>query len=215
MFSDTADPELRQGDIVEGLVFPKVICEALPVVGVPSTGNHPIASPFNLTGSFDRNSGLEWFSAQIKVIRVYSMILSPCCDLQLREGRLSLPAILAAPLLDVTFKIRNSPDDLRIFKENRLEDYTGQYYVEGHPPLPRDYMVDFCRIVSIPSGEYAHILRGKILQLTDLERVKFKIKLGLYFSRPTEEEVSEGLTGQPIENTAPLVKVESAYETKG
>jgi len=40
--------------------------------------------------------------------------------------------------------------------------------------------VDFSQIAPVPGSEYESLLRRKVLQLLDRERVKFKIKLAAY-----------------------------------
>lgn len=201
MFSHTADAaELRQGDIVQGLYYPQLNCETLPLLGVAPPDAGPHVEGLSLAASARTQSGMAWLTAQVSVHRGYSMVLSPCCDLERRGGKLEVPAIVVAPLLQVAYNIRNDASAMAVFRQNPLDDYTGMYFVAQHPPLDGEYMVDFCRAVSIPRGEYPHTRRGKVLQLDDAERVKFKTKLGLYFGRPTAEEIAAGLIpGVPVQ----------------
>ena len=56
-----------------------------------------------------------------------------------------------------------------------------------------EWVVDFSQVTSLPGVDYQHLLRRKVLQLKDRERVKFKIKLAVFLGRLTDEEHELGL----------------------
>ncbi len=197
MFTETANvEELRQGDIIRGLYYPRLTCESLPLIGVPSPDAGHQVQALTLSASVRSEGGIDWLSAQVPVLRGYAMILSPCCDLELRNGKLLVPAIIVAPLVPIAYAILKSAEDMALFKKNSLENYTGLYYVAPQTPLDQDCMVDFCRLVSVQKGNYPFMRQHKVLQLTDTQRINLKTKLGLYFGRFTQEEIEAGLTPQ-------------------
>ena len=69
-------------------------------------------------------------------------------------------------------------------------------------------MVDFAQMISIPTNEFPAIMDKKHAQLTDIDRVKFKLKLGVFFAKPTDEELAANIAQDPWNvATAPAVAI--------
>ena len=102
-------------------------------------------------------------------------------------------AFVIAPLFALPNDVLNDSRKLANFRENGRH-YLNSFYLETLSPLSDNHAwVDFNRMVSIPISNYKRALNGKVLQMTDSMRVRFKTKLGLHLGRPTEEEKAAGL----------------------
>jgi hypothetical protein len=196
MFLDAPDKtELRQGDVVYGLYFPLVKSEDIVVLGKPTIpltvpGQETTLSPVIAAKGENKDAVL----VQMYARQGYSIVLSQCCDLALREGgKMNSPAFVVAPLAEVPYLIRSNNEKLELLKQNRLEHFTSLFYLPFTSPLPSEMVVDFSRMASIDNKDYSHALAGKSLQMTDESRVTFKTKLASHFGRPTEEELKAHL----------------------
>jgi hypothetical protein len=133
----------------------------------------------------------------------FCAVVSNCCDLEPHGGRIQGHAVLLARLQPIPIDIRKSEtnfDSLRANKDPRNKDEAGYmdfFYLEPHAKLlNQDWRIHFNQIVCLPTTDVTALLGGKILQLDDRTRAKFKIKLGTKFMRPSDEELSAGL-GEP------------------
>jgi hypothetical protein len=128
-------------------------------------------------------------------------VLAHCCELELRNGKCLLPMIPIARLVAVKVSIANDACKIASLRTNKdprnPEDsgYIDYFYLAAHDRLnDAEWVVDYCQISSVPGTEYVSLLRRKVLQLSDRERVKFKIKLAAFIgSRLTDEELALGL----------------------
>jgi len=68
--------------------------------------------------------------------------------------------------------------------------------------LDGEYLGDFGLLTSVGWTDYDLILGKKVHQLDDLNRNKFRVKVGAFFGRPTDEDVAAGLAN-PYEPVAP------------
>lgn len=187
--------QLRQGDIVFSLFYPILNCGNLQLVGraVPGEGQDYNLAPLTV----QMKPYGDTLAALLNVVRRPSIILSQCCDLQLRDGKLMNPAFVISPLTPIPYLIRTSEPNLERLRSNTLTDYSSLYHIRVHDPLEEDCMVDFSTSVSVVSKDHSLALSGKVLQMTDAERVKFKTKLAAHFGRPTEEEIEAELFPTP------------------
>ena len=184
---------LRQGDIIRGLLYPYMDCESLRVVA--TLNNQTGEETFGPGNRPFKKYGKPFHDALIPVLSDYSIILSHCCDLQVQEGetRPAAPAFVIAPLFPIPNDVLNDSRKLANFRQNG-QHYQNSFYLETITPLSDNHAwVDFNRMVSIPISNYKRALTGKVLQMTDAIRVRFKTKLGLHFGRPTNEERIAGL----------------------
>jgi len=185
--------ELRQGDIIEGLYYPFINCESLNLVGTVSDNSCSVTETPRLSALAKKESERELLTAQIQVSRGFSIIISQCCDLELHNGKLDLPAFVVAPLQPIPYMIRTKQEKLDVFQQNLLEQYINLFYIQKVPPLPDAYHVNFGMIVSIPHKEFNFVMSRKVLQMTDESRVHFKLKLARHFGRPTQDEIDGNL----------------------
>ena len=102
-------------------------------------------------------------------------------------------ALVVSPLQDLYFPIRKNPEYLAKLQQNSRESYMNLFYIPQTPPLPQEYLVDFSMVVSIPRSEFNFALTKKLLQMNNVSRIQFKLKLGGHFGRPTQEELDTNL----------------------
>jgi len=150
----------------------------------------------------------RWTTLQVPVRFSYCAVISNCCDLEPRDGRVLVHAIAMARLRPIPPDIRNDQrrlDSLIANKDPRDPDdpgYIDYFYVAPHEQLSNaDWMVSFHQIVSVPSTDSNLLLARRVVQLNDRARMKFKIKLAFSFGRSNDEELEAGL-GNPW-NEAP------------
>jgi hypothetical protein len=205
MFVDEPDKsELRQGDIIKGLFYPLVDLDAIRLIGEPAPDSFAVSSddseassvvrPFALNPVATKKDGFELYEAQLKVFRGNFIVLSQCCDLALNEkGKHEAHAFVLSPLINIPYPVQQDPEKLAALIANTFEHYVNFFFISQKPPLQQDYAVDFGRLVSVVRAAYPHILKNKVLQMTDEHRMRLKIKFGSHFGRPTKEEIESGI----------------------
>jgi len=140
-------------------------------------------------------------TAQVEVALVHAMVLSQCCDLEIREGkkRPGISYMALSPLLDIHYSIKTDPDKLQRLRNNSNplieaeRSFINLFHVPQQPPLPDEKMIDYNVIVSVPVSEYEYILGNKVLQMTDAHRIRLKNKMSFSYGRYTQEEKDAGL----------------------
>jgi len=60
------------------------------------------------------------------------------------------------------------------------------YYAPSPPRFPKDKLMDFTRVISVPVTLRQQLLESKVLELTLKNRLLIKDKLGYYFSHEQE-----------------------------
>jgi hypothetical protein len=191
---------LRQGDILEGVPFPQLDLQMLQLLGkIPPESNYntqPTINPATQELRQDR----EWLTAVLPIRFGFSIVLSNCCDLELRNGRIPAPVLTLARLHQIPEGFKNNLDSfnsLRSNKDPRDENdpgYIDYFYLEPHESLyGADWRVHFNQVSTLPTAALTLLLRKKILQLDDRTRMKFKIKLGYTYFRANTEEEAAGL----------------------
>lgn len=191
----------RQGDILRAVPFPIIDGEMSVLSRIDHEGGVQTPHPKVLVIPTEHRNTRDCITAQIKMRLSLGAVLAHCCELELRNGKCLLPAIPVARLVPVKPSISN--DEARIAslrgnKDPRNTDnpgYIDYFYLAAHEQLNNmEWVVDYCQISSVPSTEYAALLRRKVLQLSDRDRVKFKIKLAAFMGgRLTDEELRQGL----------------------
>ena len=191
---------LRQGDILEGVPFPQLDLQMLHLLGkIPPDTNYnsqPNINPVTQELRRDR----EWLTAVLPIRFGLSIVLSNCCDLALRNGKIPAPVFTLARLHLIPDSFRNNADSfnsLRANKDPRDENdpgYIDYFYLEPHEQLNGvDWRVHFNQVSTLPTTDLTLLLGKKILQLDDRTRMKFKIKLGYTYFRANDEEEAAGL----------------------
>jgi len=197
MFVPEADPTcLRQGDILASIPFPLIKPQAFSAMGtyVPIGGDRglPRFEPVTSTHRDDPN----WLTVQGLWRVGFGVVISQCCDLTPRNGRILLPTIAVARLVPITPATRNDPEkfaSLSANKDPRDDVDPGViklFYIPAHEKLGGvEWTVDYNQVFSLPAAEFPAILRNRVLQMTDDARVRFKIKLAWCLGRLTDEEL--------------------------
>lgn len=191
---------LRQGDILEGVPFPLLQHANIQLIGdvVP---DQDFGSVPPITASLHKHrDDPEWTTALSPVRFGRCAVLSNCCELEPRQGRVQTYAVVLARLRSIPPDIRRDAEMFESLKANKdprgREDagFLDLFYLEPHELLDgQDWKVQFNQVVSLPVTDITLLLRRKILQLDDRTRVKFKIKLGFTYMRTSTEERAAGL----------------------
>lgn len=178
--------ELRQGDIIEGLLFPIMQFRQLSLLGTPHESSFSNTSP-NLLATFEEKKKV--FTAQVKVFQAFAIVLSQCCDIAIRaDGKLDAPVFVVAPLIDVPYQVQKNSEMLSLLQNNSTENFVNFFYITQQDPLPKSFIVDFGRPLSVPREELSFVLSRKVLEMTSESRLKFKNNLSFHFGRLTLEE---------------------------
>lgn len=201
MFVEAADlTRLRQGDILEGVPFPRLGADDVAVLGRINPTRPQPATPSLITNTQTHRDDPHWLTVQIPARMSLCVIASQCCDLEPRNGRITMPTFLAARLIPPPKAIASDPQRLGSLQENkdprntRDPGYINFFFLPAHEMLySESWVVDFNQIVAIPGKEFPSVLSRKVLQMTDVARVKFKIKLATSLARITDEERDSGL----------------------
>lgn len=203
MFLVDADKTcLRQGDILEGIPFPRLNAADVSILGKisPENSQPPVPKLAALTTVHRQDP--NWLFGQVPLRLSFCMVLSQCCDLELRNGRFELPAFLVGRLIPVPKGIASDAQQLarlRANKDPRTADpgFINLFYIPRRKELhDTEWVLDFNQAMCIPGKEFPAILSRKIFQLEDNWRVKLKIKLATCLARPTDEERTSGI-GNP------------------
>lgn len=191
---------LRQGDILEGVPFPLVDHTKIQVLGSIAPDQDFTSIPALEPKLHQHRDDREWTTAVAPLRFGFCAVLSNCCDLQPRNGKVQTHAVVLARLRPVPSDIKRNDEafgSLRANKDPRDRTdagYLEYFYFEAHERLSQqDWRVQFNQVVCLPTTDIALLLRKKILQLDDRTRMKFKIKLGFTYMRPSEEELAAGL----------------------
>jgi hypothetical protein len=192
---------LRQGDILEGVPFPLMDYASLQLLGgIPTEPDYNELPPLQPKLHQHREDA-GWTTATVPVRFGFCTVLSNCCDLEPRNGKILAHTIVLARLRPIPDAIRNNPENFNSLVANKdprdrtNAGYLDYFYMEPHELLAQqDWRVQFNLVVCIPtSGNIDLMLRKKILQLDDRTRMKFKIKLGFTYMRPNDDELGAGL----------------------
>lgn len=203
---------LRQGDILEGVPFPLMDHGKINVLGSVAQDQDYNSLPPLSAKTHQHRDDREWVTAVIPVRFGFCAVLSNCCDLEPREGRIQAPVLTLARLRPIPNDIRSTPalfESLKANKDPRDRNdpgYIDFFYFEPHALLQnQDWRVHYNQVVTLPTTDITLLLRKKILQLDDRTRMKFKIKLGFTLMRANDDELIAGLENpwQTVPGPAP------------
>ena len=208
---------LRQGDILAGIPFPLMDAAKMQILGTTAPeypfNGLPVISPTTIAHREDP----QWVLAQVPVRFCLCAVLSNCCDIEPRGGgRPQGLGVNLARLREISVDIRNNAarfQSLTANKDPRSADpgYIDYFYLQPHDLLDgRDWRVHYSQSVTIPISDFALLLRKKILQLNDRERMKFKIKLAATYGRANDDELEAGLENPWLEQNAPQAAAPAA-----
>lgn len=201
MFADAPDGKtLRQGDILERIPFPLLASSSLRVLGAIDVEGTDKPYPKIEAALIQHRDNPNYFTAQVPMSLSFAAVVSHCCELEPRNGKLMGATFSVARLIAIKPGILRDAEKLTSLKANkdprtREPSYLDFFYIEPHDSLnAKEWMVDFSQLISIPNSEFPTIVRQKLLQMDDRTRVKFKIKFAFYLGRLTDEEVADGIT---------------------
>jgi len=191
---------LRQGDVLDAVPFPILESESAILGRIDHESGVQLPHPKIVPIPREHRNQKDCITMQVKTRLASGAVLAHCCELELRSGKCLLPMIAVARLVSVKSSIIKDPDklaSLRANKDPRNPNDSGfldYFYLSPHAVSGgAEWVVDFSQIASFPGTEYQYLLRRKVLQLSERERVKFKIKLAIYLGRLTDEEHELGL----------------------
>lgn len=200
MFLADADMDrecLRQGDILEGVLFPLLVADSIIFLGIRASASNGLSSGLR-PKEIEHRKSPAW-TCQLMTRIGYAAVISQCCDIAPRHGRINQPTIAFARLVHVPESIGRDETRLKSLRANKYplnpEDpgFLNYYYVPTCERLGnQDWIVDYGQVVSVPSSEYPLILSQKVAQMTDDSRIRFKIKLAASYGRFTAEEEDSG-----------------------
>jgi hypothetical protein len=193
MFVDALDGAvLRQGDILRSIPFPIVSSAELSFLGTL----HAVGAdgrPELRASEITLREQPAW-TCQLRVRIGFACVISQCCDLEPRNGKVT-STIALARLVDPPKSTRSDREKRESLQANKFPlnpddpGYLQYFYVPQHDRLDgRDWVVDYTQVTSIPATEFPAVLANKVLQMTDDSRVRFKVKLAAALGRLTEEE---------------------------
>jgi len=192
---------LRQGDVLEAIPFPILDSRAISILGQLDEAKTKASFPVPQIATLldNHRSDPNFFWGQVKMRLCHCAVTSHCCEVEARHEKLQVAAFSVARIIPVKSSITADGNKFESLKANKNPiggdpGYIDYFYFGSHEKLGSEsWMVDYSQIISIPSTEYPSILRRKILQMENRDRVKFKIKLAAYLGRITDEEDSAGL----------------------
>ena len=202
---------LRQGDILAGIPFPLMDHSKMHVLGSVAREYDYTALPVIAPRTHEHRADAQWVTLQVPARFCLCTVLSNCCDLEPRGGRVQAHMVTLARLRPVSNDIRNDAErfnSLRANKDPRDPDdpgYIDLFYLEAHAQLnDQDWAVHYNQVVTIPATDIALLLRKKIIQLDDRTRMKFKIKLAFTLGRSNDDEENAGLENPWDEPNPPV-----------
>jgi hypothetical protein len=191
---------LRQGDIIASVFFPLTRPELLKYLGTYASGSDTgiKLEPFIETPQGSRKS---YAQSICHGVVAHGAVISQCCDLDKKHPRTSFS--LCRLVLFEPNRYRNVDALVGNIDPWGPENPHFQFFYVGKiDGLSGEYLADFGLLTSLGWADYDSILEKKIHQLSEENRNKFRVKLGAFFGRPTEEDRTAGLAN-PYEPTAP------------
>jgi hypothetical protein len=191
---------LRQGDVLSGVPYPFLEQNKTHVLGEIAQDYEYAALPLISSKTHEHRGEPGWVMIQVPAQFCFCAVLSNCCDLEPRGGKVRAHAVTLARLRTISSDIRNSAERFSSLKANKdprdpaAPGYIDYFYLEPHELLQaQDWSVNFSQIVTLPTSDIALLLKKKTLQLDDRTRMKFKIKLAFTLGRVNEDEINAGL----------------------
>jgi hypothetical protein len=177
MYLDDSEIErdvLRQGDIVENVHFLGALnLNCINVIDTPNSANHP------------------WFYNE-KAVLGPAMVLSHSCEIDSSNG-IKLTSIILAPLRDIDKATSNDKRDeligSNIITDTSKASFLKYFYIEpdSHLKYSNGAVVDFSKCFSLKKDSYEHLLKNKVLQLTEKTMQNMALKLAFYYYRTTAQ----------------------------
>jgi hypothetical protein len=191
---------LRQGDIIGDLFFPLTRPALLKYLATYGSGSgiDVKLEPFS---EIPPGSKKKYVQSLCHGVVAHGAVISQCCDLDKKHPKPSFS--LCRLILFEQAKYRNVEALLNNIDPWGQENPHFQFFYLGPiGGLEGEYLADFGLLTSLGWADYDVALAKKVHQLDDLNRNKFRVKVGAFFSRPTDEDTAAGL-GNPYGPAAP------------
>ncbi len=174
MFVESADMTcLRQGDILEGVVFPRLASQEISVLGSIHRATPQPSVPSLTASTNNHRDDPAWMVAQVPVRLSFCAIMSQCCDLEARHGRLTIPTFALCRLIPIPGSIISDAQRLSSLRENKDPrvgsdpGFINFFYIPSHSRLEsKEWVVDFNQVVSIPGRDFPDIPFKKNFAIT-------------------------------------------------
>jgi hypothetical protein len=196
-------PSLRQGDIIGNVLFPLSRPAVLKYLGTYSSG---AGTDIDLKAYVDRPAGAKKDYVQCITHGVVGpgSVMSQCCDLDRKHPKPSFSVCRIVPFMSGQFKnveaLVNNIDPW-----GRENPHFQFFYIGKVNGLEGEYLADFGLVTSFSWADYELILGKKVHQLDDINRNRFRVKVGAFWGRPTQEDVDAGLAN-PYKAVGPVSK---------
>jgi hypothetical protein len=183
---------LRQGDIIADTFFPLTRPPLLKFLGTYGSGSG-VNIRLEPHVEIPLGSKKQYMQAMVHGIIAHGAVVSQCCDLDRKHPKTSFSLCRLIPF--ERHRYRNAEALVDNIDPWGPENPHFQFFYFGPVDgLQGDYLADFGWLTSFGWSDYDHVLGKKILQLDDLNRNKFRVKAGAFWSRPSEEDVQAGLS---------------------
>lgn len=196
------DPaSLRQGDIIASVFFPLTRPGLLKYIASYTSGSdvNIAVEPFIETPQGSRRS---YAQSICHGVVAHGAIISQCCDLDKKHPKTSF-SLCRLTLLDRK-RYKNVEALINNIDPWGVENPHFQFFYFGEiDGLEGEYIADLALLTSLGWMDYDLVLAKKVHQLDDLNRNKFRVKVGAFFGRPMDEDVAAGLAN-PYEPVAPV-----------
>lgn len=193
-------PSLRQGDIIANVFFPltrPALIRYLATYGSGSDVNIRLEPLIEIPSGSRRH----YAQAISHGVVAHGAVVSQCCDLDRRHPRTSFSLCRLIPL--DRSRYRNVEALVNNIDPWGTENPHFQFFYFGRiDGLEGEYLADFALLTSFGWADYELMLGKKVHQLENVNRNKFRVKLGAFFGRPTEEDMQAGLS-DPYEPEPP------------
>lgn len=193
-------PSLRQGDIIPNVFFPLTRPNLLKYIASYNSGSDiKIAvDPFIETPAGSRRT---YAQSICHGVVAHGAVISQCCDLDKKHPKTSFSMCRLVPLDRPRY--RNLDALVNNIDPWGPENSHFQFFYYGKiDGLEGEYIADFALLTSLGWTDYDIMLAKKVHQLDDLNRNKFRVKVGAFFGRPMDEDRAAGLAN-PYEPAAP------------
>ncbi len=151
---------LRQGDVLEGVPFPRLASAEISILGRISPEPSQPAVPKLSAVTNPHREDQNWLVAQVPVRLSFCAIISQCCDLEPRHGELRIPTFAVARLIPIPRHISSDPQRLASLRSNKDPrsgsdpGYINFFHIAAHDRLERlEWVVDYNQIICVPGKE--------------------------------------------------------------
>jgi hypothetical protein len=204
MFAPQHDdpPSLRQGDIIASVFFPLTRPGLLRYLATYASGSETgiRLEPFI---EVPQGSKKNYAQAISHGVVAHGAVISQCCDLDRKHPKSTFSLCRLILFEPARYKnveaLVNNIDPWGAENPHYQFFYLGQ--IDG---LDGEYLADYGLLTSLGWVDYNVILTKKVHQLDDVNRNKFRVKVGAFFGRPPEEDRLAGLAN-PYEPTTPVI----------